>query len=1174
MLIEDNFENNLGAIGKQWFRSLVAELTMSRVDKGITDALQGAVKEWTINSKGFVTGKVWGIGDQQYEQIFQSKGVSDTVKQDLLTYLEEHPSQLAKLLQNHLPNHFIQEYRNEFFPQHWSDLNMACSCSNAQPCRHLIAIWAICAQQMKDNPYLLFELKGWDIATDLSQRGLLNNSEKMAGIPSIVNSIVSPQKKEAIDWTVVKSLDFSNLENQWKQYMRLLGSTKAFYDGNLKQKLGTALRKAYKLYQKKAFERNDSIHQQLKQSRDLALIVNTDNQLINWFLLGEEKNFPLFASDLALGEGIAVLETIEEGHLTRYPDALIVLHTIYRFSMQLLATQNLLPHLMQSANGYWIQWMPPVAIHKEVAILVEELKRLCSIDLLLLDADGLKHLSLETQVLNLCHLFVSYFIQLATETSLSSNRLKKIEYCFWSAVPVAFDGADEKNLPLQIHQWLQVFSLHQSTYVPVLKVLKAEEDVAFSIELGVQASGAKEKTVIPLAKFLKKKNHRAYQVEVLQAFNQLGQYFPDLRVLLEQEVYVSEAYSGPAFEQLFFEILPLLQLLNITIILPQALQQLTRPRLGLSIGAKREKSTKKSFLNIKSLLEANWNVTIGEEVLDVVEFFKLIKGKTGFIKHKERYIYLEQADLQRIFEQLSEPVQYTANQMVQAALSHRLGTLAVTTSEEAQRLIGDVLAYNTIPPPQTLKATLRPYQHKGYSWMYKNAQLGLGALIADDMGLGKTLQVISLLLKFKEEGKLDAAQALVVVPTSLMTNWINELRKFAPLLQPCLYHGAKRRLDHTADVIITTYGIARLDLNLLNEQAWYCLVIDEAQAIKNVNTGQTDAIKAIKASINIAMSGTPVENRLSEYWSIMDYVNPNYLGTIAEFTEQYAQPIEQQNDRACLVAFRKVTAPFILRRLKSDRSIIKDLPDKIETNCIANLQREQIEIYQKTVNDTLHELSKSKDDKKKRQGLILKLMGGLKQICNHPYQYLSMGRRGPECSGKSQVLMDLLKRIQMQQEKTLIFTQYRKMGNLMVQWIKERFGFEPMYLHGGCSRAQRDVMVDAFQNDRRQTIFILSLKAAGTGLNLTAANHVVHYDLWWNPAVEAQATDRAYRIGQQKNVQVYRFITKGTIEEKIDAMIQSKKELADMTVSLGDRWLGDLSDDELGELLSLESVDK
>ena len=350
------------------------------------------------------------------------------------------------------------------------------------------------------------------------------------------------------------------------------------------------------------------------------------------------------------------------------------------------------------------------------------------------------------------------------------------------------------------------------------------------------------------------------------------------------------------------------------------------------------------------------------------------------------------------------------------------------------------------------------------------------------------------------------------------------------------------------------------------------VVIDDAQNIKNSDTEQTKAVKALKSPIRIALSGTPVENRLSEFWSIMDFVNKGYLGGLSKFNEEFGKPIQQERDHQKLDQFRRVTSPFLLRRVKTDKTIISDLPDKIENNQFCALTPEQAALYQSVVQESLRAIEDK--DGIARRGLVLKLMTALKQIGNHPHQYLKKGNRStgpsnPALSGKATLLLNLLETIYANHEKVLIFTQYREMGELLQQFIQQAFGQQPLFLHGGTSRPHRDEMVEQFQRNRSDHTFILSLKSGGTGLNLTQANHVIHYDLWWNPAVESQATDRAFRIGQTKNVLVYRLMNQGTLEEKIDAMIRSKRELADLTIKTGETWLGDLSDAELTELVSL-----
>jgi len=382
------------------------------------------------------------------------------------------------------------------------------------------------------------------------------------------------------------------------------------------------------------------------------------------------------------------------------------------------------------------------------------------------------------------------------------------------------------------------------------------------------------------------------------------------------------------------------------------------------------------------------------------------------------------------------------------------------------------------------------------------------------------------------------------------------------------YHGPERQLitAHT-DLVITTYGLLRREVEKFKKRKWNLIIIDEAQNIKNADSKQTKTVKALKGSGSIALSGTPVENRLTELWSIFDYLNPGYLGTRQNFIRRFAMPIEKYRDQRKIALLQKATAPFIMRRMKTDRSIIQDLPDKIVKNEYCYLSKEQTAIYQRVVDTNIQEISNSEGIA--RRGLVFKLMTSLKQICNHPVHYTKKGTVVKEHSGKAEMAISLLEKIVSAREKVLLFTQYKEMGNLLVQLIQTELQITPLFFHGSLTRKKREIMIEDFQNGNVSPIMIISLKAGGTGLNLTAATNVIHYDLWWNPAVEAQATDRTYRIGQSRKVVVRRLITIGTFEEKIDEMISAKKELAELTVSTGEKWLSELSNQELKEIFKL-----
>lgn len=533
---------------------------------------------------------------------------------------------------------------------------------------------------------------------------------------------------------------------------------------------------------------------------------------------------------------------------------------------------------------------------------------------------------------------------------------------------------------------------------------------------------------------------------------------------------------------------------------------------------------------------------------------------------------MSENDLRKLEKTLASQREMTPAKMLQVALAREYKGAKVELTPEVKKLIAEWTTLKDVPVPKGINAQLRPYQERGYAWMYHNMRLGFGCILADDMGLGKTLQVITFLQKLKDENQLEQKPALVVAPTGLLANWQAELQRFAPSLSVFLYHGAKRNMNQFSyDILLTSYGLVRSDVDLLKKRKWWVVVIDEAQNIKNNDTAQSKAVRSLKADVHIAMSGTPVENRLTEYWSIMDFANKGYLGTIKSFKEEYVNPIQDYGDVACADRFRRITSPMMMRRLKTDKTIINDLPDKIEQDEFAMLTPQQAALYKKVLEESMKVIEgfDESDNKQlfERQGIILQMMLALKQVCNHPTQYLKDGQFVPSLSGKTEMLLDLIDSIVESGEKVLVFTQFKEMGDMLQRFIEERIGVQPMFLHGGCSIKQRKEMVDRFQqNKRSDRVFILSLKAAGTGLNLTAATHVVHYDLWWNPAVEAQATDRAYRIGQKKNVVVHRFITQNTFEERINDMINNKRTLAEMTVSTGENWIGKLSNKELKEI--------
>ena len=576
-----------------------------------------------------------------------------------------------------------------------------------------------------------------------------------------------------------------------------------------------------------------------------------------------------------------------------------------------------------------------------------------------------------------------------------------------------------------------------------------------------------------------------------------------------------------------------------------------------------------------TLLDFDWKVAVGGEAISREELKALSAMAGRVVRFHDSFMFVDEKELTRIRNRIEAQKQgLTKMAILRAALTGDMDSSPVQLTEAVRTALQRLLKETDTPIPTTVKATLRPYQERGYRWMMRNVRIGIGSILADDMGLGKTLQVITLLEGLRTRRELKGKPALIVVPTSLITNWQRETARFAPKLKLHVYYGPGRALPgekETVHAVLTTYGTLRSSVNTLAERAWRLLILDEAQAVKNYRTSTFKSVRTVKADGVVAMSGTPVENRLMEYWSIMEATNPGLLGSATGFKNTFAQPIEIEHDEETAEQFKRVTAPFILRRLKTDKAIAPELPQKISTDEYCTLTKEQALLYDKVVKKSLEQINDGMSPMERR-AMVLTLMMKLKQICNAPAQYAKDGSyASAEYSGKMQRLFGILEDLEAAGRKVLIFTQFREMGKLLQKWIGEKTGSTPKFIHGGVAQKERQAIVDSFQTNRSDKVLILSLKAAGTGLNLTAATAIIHYDLWWNPAVENQATDRAYRIGQKSSVNVYRFISAETFEEKINTMIESKKALAEMTVETGENWIGDLSKNELQEIFTLQT---
>ena len=630
---------------------------------------------------------------------------------------------------------------------------------------------------------------------------------------------------------------------------------------------------------------------------------------------------------------------------------------------------------------------------------------------------------------------------------------------------------------------------------------------------------------------------------------------------------------------------------GIVVRLPDWWKKRSRPRVGVTIG-----DAKKKNFNADSLLDFKLNIALGDTILTKVELKKLMAAENNLVFIKGQWVEVDQDKLNEALAHWKTVeaeagvggLTFAEGMRLLAGAPADLGHDELEESREwsfvqpgkwlASQLeaLRSPAEMKTANPGHALKASLRPYQQDGVNWLRLLSRLGLGACLADDMGLGKTMQVISLLLV--EKKRLSEHPALLVLPASLLTNWQSELARFAPSLRCLFLHSSQQSKktmaaiadDPTAlnsiEVVLTTYGTL-MRQEWLQQQSWQLLVLDEAQSIKNPSARQTKVVKQIKAASRVALTGTPIENNIADLWSLFDFLNPGLLGSAKRFKGFVKSLSEREHDQ--YAPLRNLVTPYILRRMKTDRSIISDLPKKTELTTYCGLSKIQATQYQHTVTELANAIENIEGIK--RRGLVLAYLIRFKQICNHPSQLLGDGEYNPKQSGKFQRLAELCEEIASRQQKLLIFTQFREMTEPLADFLTEQFGQPGLILHGGTPVKQRQKRVEQFQDETGPPFFVLSLKAGGTGLNLTQASHVIHFDRWWNPAIENQATDRAFRIGQKQNVLVHKFVCQGTIEEKIDALINEKRVLATELLEGGtETLLTEMDNEALIDLVSLD----
>jgi SNF2 family DNA or RNA helicase len=616
-------------------------------------------------------------------------------------------------------------------------------------------------------------------------------------------------------------------------------------------------------------------------------------------------------------------------------------------------------------------------------------------------------------------------------------------------------------------------------------------------------------------------------------------------------------------------------------------------RLKLSGGSTGAAEISSGQMSLQNLVKYRWQLSLGDTALTREEFDALVALKSPLVQIRGQWVQLDPEQIEAAIQFWQKQQTLEGNFSLHEAMQLGLGSAetrnglpvdGVEMDEWLQSWLDQLQGDEKLAvllPPEGLQATLRPYQQYRYSWLDFARRWGMGVILADDMGLGKTIQTLTLTQKIKNESGRLPAPILLVCPTSVVTNWQMESEKFTPGLKTMAHQGSDRlrgekfiAAAQEVDMVLTSYALVRRDVEVMRQVEWLGVALDEAQNIKNPNTKQAQVIRSLSAGFRLALTGTPVENRLSELWSIMQFLNPGFLGGQKAFRKRFTLPIEKYGDEGATIKLRQLTRPFILRRLKTDPTVITDLPEKQEVKVYCHLSEEQATLYEAVVQDALQAIEEQNEGGIARKGMVLSMLMQLKQVCNHPIQYLHQGEtynpfEDNNRSGKLRRFHAILDEVLAEGDRLLLFSQFTEMGGLLKQYVQERFGVPVLFLHGGVRPKKRAEMVHRFQADDGPPVFVLSLKAGGTGLNLTHANHVFHFDRWWNPAVEDQATDRAFRIGQTRNVLVHKFVCLGTVEERIDQMIEDKKALAESIVGRGENWLTEMTTADLRTLVNL-----
>jgi uncharacterized Zn finger protein/superfamily II DNA or RNA helicase len=1153
----------------RWFIDVLDSYQMGeRLDRGRRYANAGRVLSLELK-EGRAVAKVRGNSSPSYRVATGFPPLKEA--EQVYRMIENDPPLLARIAAGELPEEFLQKLKKKginLIPRRWQEMKRSCTCPDyGDPCKHMAALYYIIAREIDADPHTLFRLRGMDIAARFGKAAARGIAQ-----PFTVTYAHTEEKKAANN--VNTPLELEAIPHCAELITSLLPSSPPFCDRDF------AVVMAEFYHRCAAY----SGWEQAETDERVMAQTERDFSRLRWTVLCPAARAGaqpvLQAQDIdGNRKRYSLYEAFERYALFSSDDgteSYSFLFYLFKYLNLVCAAGAFIPYVLNSFEGHadfeneslriiWrpFESLPPVA---------QMLKAIASRECGMLETSSAFRVNLSNKQegpprshvvsgKSVVDLLASAFLNewIRRRFMLFMNEFKKQgddEYrrllnMFFLGMEIDVSSPAMRSLPAAIDRWLSVLHIDFTAYryaITIKDLTKrggadpSASDFAISMDVITEHADGTRKT--PISK--------CRDIEILRTPVALSNYLPEIHRLTGcQKVAISEARLVAFLDSAS----SLLTRLGMTVTLPKSLAKELKPRLvvkGNTVGA-----SLVHYLDLNALHDFQWQIAVGDNVLSLEEFKKLVRQKSALVRFKDGFVKMKPEEFSRLLKK-ANGAPPDVNDFLKAHFSGD-SVLAFDSRETIDNLFRE----QNFPVPMSLDAKLRPYQRRGYNWVCSLLLSGFGCILADDMGLGKTVQSIAALLRLKEEG-LSSNGCLVIAPAALLVNWEKELSRFAPSLRVSRYHGSGRRLDRKCDVFLTTYQTAVRDAEKLKKEVFSLLLVDEAHLMKNAETRVSRTVKQLRSQYRLALSGTPVENRLEDLRSIFDFILPGYLGDAAKFREQFRIPIEVMRSREHAGALRKITSPFLLRRLKTDRNVIKDLPEKIVANEYAVLEKEQAALYENVVAESI---KKSESlDPKERSSLIFSLLTSLKQICDHPRVFDKESPATAELSGKAQLLVTLLEEIFANREKALVFSQYVETLDCLQRIIRKEFGEAALIYHGGLNQKTRADIVDRFHNDPSARIMLVSLKAGGMGLNLTAASRVIHYDLWYNPAVENQATDRAFRIGQKRTVFVHRFITRNSFEEKIDAMISSKRELADMTVTSGESWLARMSHEELKAL--------